>query len=536
MKMNRTPNNKINLNSGKLLSVMVVVVLLLPLIIALYREWGFYADTCGNPSIADYIRSRYSDRYMILIDLICLASSSAVVYFVLSIQNNITNSKLFVEMATAANSPVFLIDGQKQLMWTNIGSIEMLSNENPETVVKTITGFETAQHAIDTCMESGGATHCEIETSLGGVKYWLHVTFTKIFRKDKELICGTISNISNMKEASEKIENQQRELQMQNEMLSLITAQLEVQQAGIKEQNDILQEQRATLESQAGELQAANKELEYRNMQIVTKTRYITDSIKYAQSIQMAMLPDENQLNSFFDNFVIFRPKDIVSGDFYWLSQKDGYTYVVLGDCTGHGVPGAFMSMIGMRILGDLINEQRFTDPSKILMGLHQKIQSSLKQDITENNDGMDVAICRLSRSQADGHDWDLRYAGAKQPIYIVRKGSHETECESVECDRKSLGGDMSTMPENFRFTDKDLRLCNGDRIYLTSDGLKDQNNVIQKKFGSTRLRKMIMLTQTEDIRDQKFFINSMIRNWQGLEEQRDDISLWGFELSDMAI
>ncbi|MCQ2251224.1 MAG: SpoIIE family protein phosphatase [Bacteroidales bacterium] len=524
-------SKNISLYTGKLLSVMVVVVLVLPLIIALYREWNWYMDASGEPGVANFLKSRYSSHYMIAIDIICATAVGLVIMFVLKIQNNTNTSKLFIEMATAANSPVLLINSQRQLMWTNIGSIEMLKEVGPDTAVKNITEDPASDAAISRCMESGEASHCETEVKIGERKFWLHLTFTKVFRKDKELICCTISDISNMKEANERIENQQRELQMQNEMLALITAQLEVQQAGIKEQNDILQEQRATLESQAEELQEANNELEYRNTLIINKTRYITDSIKYAQSIQAAMLPDTQQMENFFNNFVIFKPKDIVSGDFYWLSEKDGYTYVVLGDCTGHGVPGAFMSMIGIRILGELINEQKYQSPSAILEALHYKIQVSLKQDVTENNDGMDIAICRLRKSESDTHDWDLKYAGAKQPIFIVKKGSTEAEAQQIDGDRRSIGGDNSALSHQIFFNDKDLCLNNGDRIYLTSDGLKDQNNVIQKKFGSSRLRKMLMLTQTERIEDQKFFISSMIRNWQGLEEQRDDISLWGFEL-----
>jgi len=532
--MSRTLNSdNVTLKTGKLLSIMVVVVLLLPLIIALYREWGFYMDAEGEPGVANFLKTRYSTPYMIVIDIICAAAAATVVVFVLRIQNNISNSKLFVEMATAANTPMFLIDIHKQLMWTNISKIELFGNEDPELIVRTLTEDSNVESTIGTCQMGGSATNCEVETTIGEVKYWLHITFTKLHRKDKELICGTISNISNMKEASEKIENQQRELEMQNNMLSLITAQMEVQQAGIKEQNDLLQEQRATLEIQHEELHNANCELEKRNLQIITKNRYITDSIKYAQTIQEAMLPDEEQMNNFFDNFVIFKPKDIVSGDFYWLSQKDGSIYVVLGDCTGHGVPGAFMSMIGIRILGELINEQKKTKPSEILESLHCKIQTSLKQDITENNDGMDLALCRLKRSEKEDCDWNLTYAGAKQPIYLVRKGSSEMEAEQINGDRRSIGGGSGSIAGLFFFSDVELGLRNGDRIYLTSDGLKDQNNAVQKKLGTPRLKKMLMMTQTENIQDQKFFMKSMIRNWQELEEQRDDISLWGFELSD---
>ena len=313
-------------------------------------------------------------------------------------------------------------------------------------------------------------------------------------------------------------------------MLSLITAQMEVQQAGIKEQNEVLSEQHKRLEEQAQKLTDAFQELELRNKQITIKTNYITDSIKYAQTIQEAMLPSEEQLSAFFDNFIIYRPKDIVSGDFYWLSITPEYTFAVIGDCTGHGVPGAFMSMIGIRLLGELINENKMYTPSTILKTMHEKIQAALKQDVSENNDGMDIAICRFRRTDSqDRNQWEMKFAGAKQPIFIYRKSLNDVE--TVEADRRGIGG--QSYAEEFAFTDHDLMLDNGDRIYLTTDGIKDQNNIMRKRFGTVRVKMMISMTYTEKIQDQKMFADALLNNWEGLEEQRDDISLWGFELND---
>ncbi len=229
---------------------------------------------------------------------------------------------------------------------------------------------------------------------------------------------------------------------------------------------------------------------------------------------------------------MIYRPKDIVSGDFYWLSVTKDYTFVVLGDCTGHGVPGAFMSMIGIRILGELINEMKMDRPSIILETMHEKIQAALKQDITENNDGMDIAICRFQFLGGEDNAWHLQYAGAKQPAYLKRKDSNETEI--IEPNRRGIGG--QSFADVFFFEDKDVDLKQGDRIYLTSDGLKDQNNVIRKRFGTNRLKMMFSMTTTEKIQDQKKFMETIINNWQGLEEQRDDVSLWGMELGDHAL
>lgn len=526
--------NKEKIKSGKLLSLMVVIILMLPIIMALCREWTFFASNTDDVSIVNYLKFRYKENTSIFIDIICLSAVILLCWFIIKINKRIKTSEMFVEMATAANAPVILLNSSLQLQWTNLGAIEMLKEEDPDNIVSQLTGTDTARQKIDKCLKEKTAQRFETELKTDTSNYWLHVTLSNIKnRKGENMICATMSNISDMKEANEKIANQQRELQMQTEMLSLITAQMEVQQAGVSEQNDLLQEQSRKLESQAEELQQAFSELEKRNKQIITKTSYITDSIKYAQTIQQAMLPDQSQLNAFFDNFIIYKPKDIVSGDFYWLSMNGQYTYVVLGDCTGHGVPGAFMSTIGIRLLAEIINEQKVTRPSVILETMHYKIQSVLKQELNENNDGMDIAICRFERVQNQDYDWEMMYGSAKQPLYIVRKNS-TGEAEQSESDRRGIGGE--TFSECFFFEDRIMRLNNGDRIYLTSDGIKDQNNIMRKRFGTSKMRKALAMTQTGKIQDQKIFLNSIILNWQGLEEQRDDISLWGFELSDKII
>ena len=396
-------------------------------------------------------------------------------------------------------------------------------------LAKIFVNNETATPKIEECLKTGQNISYEIERKIGDKKFWMHVALTKLNNKKNSMVCATISDLSNMKEASEKIDNQQRELQMQNEMLTLITAQMEVQQAGIKEQNDLLSTQHKQLEEQAKELKNAFDELEIRNKQITTKTNYITDSIKYAQTIQEALLPSEQQMNGFFENFVIYRPKDIVSGDFYWFAVNENYIFTVMGDCTGHGVPGAFMSMIGVRLLGELITENKIDRPSVILEAMHDRIVAALKQDTTENTDGMDIAICRFKRVFDKDHDYEMKYAGAKQPVYVLRKGSQEVE--SFPSDRRGIGG--QTYSDVFFFEDHDYNLNIGDRVYLSTDGIKDQNNLLRKRFGTNRLKMVINYTSTEKIADQKRFIEEILNHWQGLEEQRDDISLWGFELGD---
>ena len=432
----------------------------------------------------------------------------------------IHDNEVFVEIATSASMPKFIISGDGKVYWTNIITRDYNIDLKPEVFVMILINRPAATAAIEKCLKRNLIGTYEAELGSGETKTSLNITLSKIkYKNDENAIYGNITNIS----------EHQRELSMQAEMLSLITAQMEVQQAGIKEQNDVLSEQHKQLEEQAQKLTEAFQELELRNRQITIKTNYITDSIKYAQTIQEAMLPGEEQLSAFFDNFIVYRPKDIVSGDFYWMTTTPEYTFAVLGDCTGHGVPGAFMSMIGIRILGELINENKIYRPSIILENMHEKIHTALKQDVSENNDGMDIAICRIKRVEDENHQWEMQYAGAKQPIFIYRRSAGEVE--TVEADRRGIGG--QTYAEVFFFTDHDVRLQNGDRVYLTSDGIKDQNNIMRKRFGTNRLKMMISMTYTERIQDQKMFVDALLNNWEGLEEQRDDISLWGFEVND---
>ena len=433
----------------------------------------------------------------------------------------INDNKFLVEIATSPSMPKFIASSECKTYWTNIESKDYDTDKTPEQIVEMLVKSPAAAAAIEKCIKRDLIATYETEIFEGDHKISLNITLSKIkYKDDPNAIYGNITNTS----------EHQRELSMQAEMLSLITAQMEVQQAGIKEQNEVLSEQHKRLEEQAQKLTDAFQELELRNKQITIKTNYITDSIKYAQTIQEAMLPSEEQLSAFFDNFIIYRPKDIVSGDFYWLSITPEYTFAVIGDCTGHGVPGAFMSMIGIRLLGELINENKMYTPSIILKTMHEKIQAALKQDVSENNDGMDIAICRFRRTDSqDRNQWEMKFAGAKQPIFIYRKSLNDVE--TVEADRRGIGG--QSYAEEFAFTDHDLMLDNGDRIYLTTDGIKDQNNIMRKRFGTVRVKMMISMTYTEKIQDQKMFADALLNNWEGLEEQRDDISLWGFELND---
>ena len=470
----------------------------------------------------------FSTNIGFVFDIVALVVIVVLVIKVIRDYRIIKDSHIFFELSQSAEIPLFLIDSKKQLYWTNLDKVSYLSHANHQKALSLFMSDENAVGKLEECFKTGKSQHIEKSFKFEGHTFWFHITLAKI--KTKNLVSGFMSDITEQKTSTAKIENLQREMQMQNEMLSIITAQLEVQQAAMKEQNEVLTTQHQTLETQARLLKTNNEELELRNKLITKKNNYITDSIRYAQTIQEALLPSDKQMSGFFENFVIYRPKDIVSGDFYWFAVTENYIFTVMGDCTGHGVPGAFMSMIGVRLLGELITENKIDRPSVILEAMNDKIVAALKQDTTENTDGMDIAICRFKRVFDCDHDYELKFAGAKQPVYLLRKGS--TEVEAIPSDRRGIGG-QAAYSDVFFFEDYDYNLNIGDRVYLSTDGIKDQNNLLRKRFGTNRLKMIIQYTSTEKITDQKRFIEEILNHWQGLEEQRDDISLWGIELGD---
>ncbi len=197
------------------------------------------------------------------------------------------------------------------------------------------------------------------------------------------------------------------------EIMDLLSAQI-----AISLDNALLYENlEQKVEERTEKLNESNEELKEKNDKI-------TDSIRYAQTIQNAILPTESQLKDAFSNhFLLFRPKDIVSGDFYWLNQTEEKTFIAVADCTGHGVPGAFMSMIGSSLLDDIVSEKKIHEPAMMLEMLHIGIRMGLKQEETDNDDGMDVCLCVISKN-LDG-TFTVEFAGAKTPTLLHREKRH---------------------------------------------------------------------------------------------------------------
>jgi serine phosphatase RsbU (regulator of sigma subunit)/ligand-binding sensor domain-containing protein len=250
----------------------------------------------------------------------------------------------------------------------------------------------------------------------------------------------------------------------------------------------------------------------------------ITDSINYAKRIQTSILPDINKLkDTFKDAFILFHPRDIVSGDFYWFDKIDEDKFIlVCADSTGHGVPGAFMSMIGSTLLQDIVTRKGITKPSEILSLLDKQIFSTLNQNVElgVSNDGMDMVVCEFSISTRH-----IRFASAMRPVILVLDG----EPFYIKGNRSSVGGE--SVIEKF-FDDQEYYLKEGDTVYLFSDGLPDQfGGPDGKKLKIARLKRMIEQISTMPMESQKEAMSKFYFDWKGSYDQVDDVLLMGVKV-----
>ncbi len=258
--------------------------------------------------------------------------------------------------------------------------------------------------------------------------------------------------------------------------------------------------------------------------EIELKNRDILDNLQYAKRIQEAILPEIKLIYSTLqDSFIIYLPKDIVSGDFYSFAQKNDRVIIAASDCTGHGVTGAFMSMIGTSLLNQIINENSVTQPAQILTDLNTGIVEALKQTEGENevHDGMDIALCSIDLATSK-----LIYAGANRPLWIFKKG----EMSLVKPTKSAIGGYQSSRTEEF--TQHEIQLSKGDTIYLFTDGYADQFGGPEgKKMLSKRFREMLKEIQHLPMNEQEKFLLKAFNDWKGNVGQVDDVLVIGVRL-----
>jgi len=259
------------------------------------------------------------------------------------------------------------------------------------------------------------------------------------------------------------------------------------------------------------------------------KNRDITSSITYAKRIQEAILPEKSKIKQhFLDSFIINLPKDIVSGDFYWFDRIGDHVVFAVADCTGHGVPGAFMSMIGINSLTQIVNDSSVTNPARALECLDVKIKKALKQTGAshETTDGMDIAILEFSFLEKEfSESVQLNYAGAHRPLWIIR----DNNLIEIEADKNSIGGGLEK--ENF-FTNKTFQTKEGDVLYIFTDGcIALFGGEKGKKFSTGNLKKLLLSICHLPMIEQEKIITSALHDWKGDLEQVDDILIMGFKI-----
>jgi len=264
------------------------------------------------------------------------------------------------------------------------------------------------------------------------------------------------------------------------------------------------------------------------------KNHEITDSINYAKKIQEALIPAETEFTTYFkEAFVLLKPKDIVSGDFYWVTKKQNKVFYATADCTGHGVPGGFMTMLGISFLDEIVNEKNIIEPNEILNTLRERIISTLKQTGTagESKDGMDIALCCL-----DTDTNTLTYAAANNSVYVLSKEKLSPVGEMPKAEGVFTEYKPDKQPCGFHhepkpFTKHEIKLQPGDTIYTFSDGYADQfGGEKGKKFKYKKLEELLVRSNN-DFKAQKKLLDTTFDAWKGNLEQVDDILLIGIRI-----
>lgn len=277
---------------------------------------------------------------------------------------------------------------------------------------------------------------------------------------------------------------------------------------------------------------------------VLLQKQAITDSISYARRIQKATLPSPPYINNILsDWFTIFKPKDIISGDFYWVREIDGLRVVIVADCTGHGVPGALMSMLGVTLINEQFRTFGFKEPHVILGHLRNKVKDLLTQEgsINDQTDGMDMAIAII-----DQENKELQFAGANRPLFLFRKKEEDQEQEAALIPYASLENDACAFYEikgdkqpigihweEKEFTSHIIKLKDEDSFYIFSDGYVDQyGGKKRKKFKTRKFKKLLLSIQSETMENQKIELEQTFEDWRGKLEQIDDVCVFGVRVN----
>ncbi len=416
-------------------------------------------------------------------------------------------------VASKTDNAIAILDAQGNFEWVNEGftrlygfTLDEFVEYRSPNIVDTVT-TDKAKNAIDQAIKDQRTISVEMPIkNRDNEEIWIQTTLTSILDNDGNTakLVAIDADINKLKKAEAEILEQKEELATQRDE--------------IEKQRDIAE----------------------------THRKYLTDSIQYASRIQSAMLPPDTLLSTLFpQHFVLFYPKDIVSGDFYWTTQKAGKTIVVAADCTGHGVPGGFLSMLGFAFLNEIINKlpNDQCEPNDILRVLRKQVIASLHQtgDAGSSKDGMDIALCIIDKEKKE-----IAFSGANNPLYLIREKDKDAplpvnrkvkHSENEKYELIHIPGDKMPIGIYFRtqedFTTTKIPYRENDTIYIFSDGYVDQfGGKDGSKFLSKNLKKLLLDNQDVSMKKQKKTLETTLARWQGKHHaQVDDILVIGIRL-----
>lgn len=311
-----------------------------------------------------------------------------------------------------------------------------------------------------------------------------------------------------------------KEKQILEQKVKERTKTIEEQKEAIEQQRDELKIRNSEILQQKEEIEAQRDEITAQRDQIISQNQDIIKSISYARRIQTAVMPAKEVTDSILkDYFILLKPRDIVSGDFFWMTRKDGKIVVTAADCTGHGVPGAFMSLLGITLLTEIVKTAEDLRPHTILNSLRANIKRTLSQVGREHEakDGMDIALCVI-----DTNNNKLMYAGAYNPLYLVRN----SELVEYKADKMPVGVHIN---EKETFTLHEIQIQKNDCIYMFSDGYIDQfGGNDNRKFMSKNFKELLLKVSPKEMAEQKVILDDTIDQWIGPHDQLDDILVMG--------
>lgn len=440
------------------------------------------------------------------------------------------NARAFYESAFDLEKINNNINGQANALH-NIGTVLKIKNEHEEAI-------NVFNEALSLAQDTDNTRLIEIiygslaETYFASGDMFLAYSFLQLHNTSKEKVFNELSTkriaeLENSFEIEKKeaeikslqVESELQQLQIQNDKI-IIAAVMIVSFLVVGLSLVIFQELR-TIKKTKKQLEDQNVELANQKLIIQEKNESITESIDYAKSVQGALL-QFNVSDKFKDDFfILFRPKDIVSGDFFWFSESKDTQIVAAVDCTGHGVAGAFMTVIGHSSLDQIIKKEHIEEPAEILEKLDLHIQSTTNQSQNVTADhGMDVAVCSIDRKAKK-----LYFSGANRPLYYFRKG----ELNVVKGTKRTIADKNAT---DASFEQHTIDYQKGDTFYLFSDGFPDQfggeNN---KKYMVSNFKKLLTDVQEQSLTDQKKTLDQELVSWKKETEQTDDILVMGFRL-----